>query len=113
VIHAQLTETLPMLDRLLIGPRAILTELARLGIRRLNGQPITWRMVRAWRHSEGFPLLPGHRVLGRARTPSITTCHALTAWLLSRFTTAHVFRVAVAQHSPPCEASPHAQADAA
>lgn len=92
-IHHQLTATLPRFDRALVGQRAILRELQRLGLRRPNGQPVTWRMLCRWRRVEGFPMLAGQRIVGIALTPALTTTYAVTAWILSRFSSAHGFRV--------------------
>jgi len=93
-IHTQLTTALPHLDRAVVGRRRILAHLETLGVRRLNGQPLTWRIVNAWRTKHACPILRGNRSRCYA-APAVTTTHALTAWLLSAFHHGDVFRVTV------------------
>jgi len=85
-IFAMLSDALPDHDRTLIGRDRILEHVARLGLRRRNGQPITWRQVRRWRTRYGFPIAHGMWT-HRTKTPAVTTQHAVTAWMLSAFST--------------------------
>lgn len=84
-IWAQLKATLPEYDRLLIGWDEILGFLAQAGVRRPNcTEPLSYRMVRRWIAS-GFPLVRGgYRLKHASSVPSITSQHALIAWLLSQ-----------------------------
>ena len=91
--YAQLlSRHLPTYDRALVGPAQILANLHGLGIRRLNGDKLTWRIVNSWRVHDGCPILRGNR--RGSRRPQMTTTYALTAWLLSRFHLGDRFSVA-------------------
>ena len=79
-------------DQALIGRVAILAFLHRLGIRRLRGDRLTWRIVLQWRRLHGCPLLRGCRSRFN-RTPALATTASLTAWILSRFATGDLFNV--------------------
>jgi hypothetical protein len=112
-LYQQLHDALPHSEVALIGQQAILLYLSRLGVRRLNGGPLTWRILLSWRTCHGCPILRGNRASSYKSHP-FSTSHALTAWLLTRFATGLLFRtVAMSQPVAPSEASPHAQADAA
>jgi len=103
-IHHQLVTQLPELDRALIGWPAILAQLHRCGLRRLDGRPISVRMVRRWRLAACCPVLAGSHTIGRCYTPPLSTSYALTAWTLSQRTTderAMGFRVALAPAPAP------------
>jgi hypothetical protein len=88
-LRAQLADR----ERALIGRDRILAYLDQLGLRP-NGNRISWTMVLRWGRNQGFPLLRGN-TCSRFRTPALTTIFAVTAWLLSRFSTAEntLFRV--------------------
>jgi hypothetical protein len=103
--HALLSTQLPAHDRAVLGRSAVLTALHALGVRRLNGRPITVRMLRRWRHHAGFPMLPGSLELGRHGQAALPTHFALVAWLLSRGAHHRLFRV-VFTRSHAGEASP-------
>jgi hypothetical protein len=96
-LHDLLTAQLPAFDRALIGQLAILNYLHQLGLRRRNGNPLTWRMLLRWRRDEGFPLLRGRYTPHRHRSPALSTSFALTAWALTRLSSDehHLFRVRV------------------
>ena len=91
-LHDLLATQLPHLDRALVGQVAILNYLHQLGLRRRNGGPLTWRMLLRWRRDHGFPLVrgvwhpsaPSHPA---SRSPALSTSFAITAWLLTRFST--------------------------
>src|SRR5262249_17311874 len=85
---------LPGRDHAIIGAPAILAELRHLGIRRRSAGPLTWRIVNRWRVTHDCPILRGYHD-DRVRRPPVTTHYALTAWLLSRFTSADLFAVVV------------------
>ena len=94
-LHALLTAQLPHHDRALIGRAAILNYLHdRLHLRRLNRGPITWRMVMRWRRLDGLPLLRGF-TSPRYATPALSTEFALTAWILSLFSSGDPERLRV------------------
>ena len=96
MMHTQL----PHLEHVLIGQTAILDHLHRLGVRRLNGRHLTWRIVNAWRVKHACPLLKGYHADSFRHSP-LTTTHALTAWLLCHpFATGLLFRVDMAQAVP-------------
>jgi hypothetical protein len=91
-LYATLVAQLPQYERALVGREAILAELHRLGLRRRNGTPLTWRMILRWRRDLGFPLVRGvwhpHTALHpSSRSPALTTTYAVTAWVLSQFST--------------------------
>lgn len=116
-----LTARLPAYERALIGRQAILTFLHDLGVRRRNGALLTWRMLQRWRRDLGFPLVrglwsphaPSHP---NVRSPPFSTAYAVTAWLLSRFSSDEhgVFRVGypTARGNAPCESAPERIASA-
>jgi len=89
-----LCDALPDLDRAIIGRDRIVAHVRSLGIERRNGQPITWRQILRWRTRYGFPIAHGMWTR-RTKTPAVTTQHAITAWLLSPFSTyeKHWYRV--------------------
>jgi len=80
-------------DRALIGQAAIVAYFHHLGIRRLNRRPLSWRIVNGWRRRHGCPILRGN-THPLSKQPPLSTSHALTAWLLSRFTAHPCFSVA-------------------
>ena len=86
-LHAMLVTQLPDRDRALIGWPSILAYLHRLGLRRLNGRPVSARMVTRWRHAAACPVLGGRWTLGRCYTPPLSSSFALTAWLLTQLST--------------------------
>jgi hypothetical protein len=104
--HALLVAQVPSYDRALIGRSEILRTLDGLGIKRPNGQRLSWRIVTKWRARDGLPILATHRQLGRYTSPAWSTSYALTAWLLSRWPGQRLFRVCFALPRPPSEASP-------
>jgi hypothetical protein len=67
--HALLLSQVPSYDRAIIGRRQILQTLGGLGIKRLNGNPLTWRIVKNWRLRHGFPMLAGCKELGHYSGP--------------------------------------------
>jgi hypothetical protein len=95
-LHDLLITQLPQNDKALIGQAAILRYLHDLGIRRLRGGPLTWRIVNRWRHIDALPVLRGNRHPKRSGSP-LTTSHALTAWLLTRLHTCDLFIVVPTQ----------------
>lgn len=108
LLHTQL----PHAELVLIGQKSVLAYLHRLGIRRLNGQQLTWRIVNRWRPL-GCPILRGNRSQRRSSV-AVTTSHALTAWLLTRFNSSDCFTVVA--HSQACDHAvsfPTSQAKAA
>jgi len=92
-IHSDLRSQLPDLDRALVGHQAILAELHRLGLRRLNGKRLSWRIVLRWRRDHAFPLHRGIRKPDVYAAPPLSTTHAMTAWMLSQFVHGELFRV--------------------
>src|SRR5262245_16042427 len=95
-----LTTQLPDRDRALIGRPAILAFLHHdLGLRRPNGKPLSWRMVLRFRRDLSLPLLRGFSCLKSHRSYPLSTRFALSAWLLSQFSSADAptFRVAPTQ----------------
>src|SRR5262245_36359576 len=92
-IHHDLRSQLPDLDRALVGHVAILAELHRLGLRRLNGTKLSWRIVLRWRRDHAFPLHRGIRKPDVYAAPPLSTTHAMTAWILSQFVHGELFRV--------------------
>jgi hypothetical protein len=103
--HQLLLAQVPSYDRAIIGRRNILATLDGYGIKRLNGNKLTWRIVKNWRIRHGLPLLAGTKELGRYSTPAFTTQHALAAWLLARFGYHRLFRVIFAPTPAKREAS--------
>ena len=90
--HDLLTAQLPQLDRALVGRERILAYLHDFGLRQRNGRALNWRMILRWRRDHGFPLVrgvwhpsaPSHPA---SRSPALSTSFAITAWLLSQFST--------------------------
>ena len=80
-------------DCALIGRIQILAYLHRLGIRRLNGDVLTWRIVNSWRRDHDAPILPGNRT-ATWRSPALSTVAHLAAWILSRLHSGALFTVA-------------------
>jgi len=101
-IHHDLRSQLPDLDRALVGHQAILAELHRLGLRRPNGRPLSWRMVLRWRREFGCPIAHGlwH---SRYLAPPLSTSFALTSWMLSQFSTGERFGYRVDTTRPPTD----------
>jgi hypothetical protein len=104
-LYRLLHTELPHSEVVLIGQKPIQAYLNRLGLRRRNGQPLTWRMLERWRRIEGLPILRGVRTQSYAGQP-VTTSFALTAWVLSRFDSYDLFRVVYPQQHDASEASP-------
>jgi hypothetical protein len=94
-LYDLLVTQLPQHERALVGWDAILTFLHRtLQLTRPNGRPLSRRQVLRWRRVQGFPLVAGN--MNRyARTPPLTTNHAVVAWALTRRSTdeRELFRV--------------------
>jgi hypothetical protein len=86
-LYDLLVAQLPQHERALVGWDAILTFLHRtLQLTRPNGRPLSRRQVLRWHRAHGFPLVTGN--MNRyARTPPLTTSHAVVAWVLSRKST--------------------------
>jgi hypothetical protein len=107
-LYQTLTAQLPQYERALIGRERILEFLAHLGLTRRNGTRLTWRMVLRWHRDLHFPLIrgvwhPSTPLHPSSRSPSLTTTYAVTAWVLSQFSTDSqgLFRVG---HPPSAEA---------
>jgi hypothetical protein len=85
-VYEMLVAALPERQRILLGQRNIVDYLHGLGVRRPNGQRVTWNQLRRWRRLHGFPCVPGFRSFSGRRyaTPAITSDYAVTAWLLTR-----------------------------
>jgi hypothetical protein len=85
-LYAMLCSAARDQERALVGRAAILHHLEQLGIRQRNGLPVTWRMLRRWRRDLEFPVVRG---LWRpqSRSPALSTSLAITAWLVTRFST--------------------------
>src|SRR5262249_10770389 len=94
-LYDLLVAQLPQHEPAPIGWDAILPFLHRtLQLTRPNGRPLPRRQVLRWRRAQGFPLVNGN--LNRyARTPPLTTSHAVVAWVLTRKSTdeCSLFRV--------------------
>jgi len=94
-LYDLLVAQLPQHEHALVGWDAILTFLHRnLQLTRPNGRPLSRRQVLRWRRAQGFPLVTGN--MNRyARTPPLTTSHAVVAWVLTRKSTdeCSLFRV--------------------
>ena len=86
-LYDLLVAQLPQHERALVGWDGILTYLHRtLQLTRPNGRPLSRRQVLRWRRVQGFPLVTGN--MNRyARTPPLTTSHAVVAWVLTRKST--------------------------
>jgi hypothetical protein len=112
-LYDLLVGQLPQHHHALIGWDAILTFLHRtLQLTRPNGHPLSRRQILRWRRAQGFPLVTGN--MNRyARTPPLTTNHAVVAWVLTRKSTDErcLFRVRSVPDSIPLEGTrpaPHA-----
>jgi len=94
-LYDVLVAQLPQHEHALVGWDAILTFLhGTLQLTRPNGHPLSRRQVLRWRRARGFPLVTGN--MNRyARTPPLTTSHAVVAWVLTRKSTdeCSLFRV--------------------
>ena len=94
-LYDLLVAQLPQHERALVGWDAILTFLhGRLQLTRPNGHPLSRGQILRWRRAQGFPLVTGN--MNRyARTPPLTTTHAVVAWVLTRKSTdeCSLFRV--------------------
>jgi hypothetical protein len=91
-LHELLTAQLPHLDRALVGRARILAYLHDFGLRQRNGRALSWRMILRWRRDHGFPLVrgvwhPSAPTHPASRSPALTTSFAVTAWILTRFST--------------------------
>jgi hypothetical protein len=86
-LYDLLVTQLPQHHLALVGWDAILTFLhGSLQLTRPNGRPLSRRQVLRWHRTQGFPLVTGN--MNRyARTPPLTTSHALVAWVLTRKST--------------------------
>jgi hypothetical protein len=86
-LYDLLVTQLPQHERALVGWNGILTYLHRtLQLTRPNGRPLSRRQVLRWHRAQGFPLVTGN--MNRyARTPPLTTTHAVVAWVLTRKST--------------------------
>jgi len=96
-LHQLLRDQLGDWDRALAGQDVILRYLAQLGVTTWSKRPPTWTTVRRWARWHGFPLLRGTKC-GRNYFCSVTTQHAVTAWLVSRPANGYPMRVF---RSPP------------
>ncbi|HKB36285.1 MAG TPA: hypothetical protein VKD72_07515 [Gemmataceae bacterium] len=94
-LYDLLVAQLPQHHYALVGWDAILTFLHRsLQLTRPNGGPLSRRQILRWHRTQGFPLVTGN--MNRyARTPPLTTSHAVVAWVLTRKSTdeCSLFRV--------------------
>src|SRR5262249_31134944 len=81
-VYQLVQEQLGDWDRVLVGQDVILRHLAQLGVTTWNKRSPRWTTVRRWARWQGFPLLRGTKC-GRNYFCSVTTQHAVTAWLLS------------------------------
>jgi hypothetical protein len=91
-LYQTLTAQLPQHERALVGRERILAFLTQLGLTRRNGTPLTWRMVLRWHRDLHFPLVrgvwhPSTPLHPSSRSPSLTTTYAVTAWVLTQFST--------------------------
>jgi len=86
-LYDLLVAQLPQHELALIGWDAILTFLhRRLQLTRPNGRALSRRQVLRWHRAQGFPLVTGN--MNRyARTPPLTTSHAVVAWVLTHKST--------------------------
>jgi hypothetical protein len=86
-LYDLLVAQLPQHEHALVGWDAILAFLHRtLQLTRPNGRPLSRRQVLRWHRAQGFPLATGN--MNRyARTPPLTTSHAVVAWVLTRKST--------------------------
>jgi hypothetical protein len=112
-LYELLVAQLPQHEHALVGWDAILTFLYwTLQLTRPNGRALSRRQVLRWRRAHGFPLVTGN--MNRyARTPPLTTSHAVVAWVLTRKSTDErcLFRVRSLPDSIPLEGTrpaPHA-----
>jgi hypothetical protein len=96
-LHQLLRDQLGDWDRVLVGQDVILRHLAQLGVTTWNKRPPRWTTIRRWTRRHGFPLLRGTKC-GRNYFCSVTTQHAVTAWLVSRPANGYPMRVF---RSPP------------
>lgn len=106
-LYELLVAQLPQHEHALVGWDAILTFLhARLQLTRPNGHPLSRRQVLRWHRAQGFPLVSGN-MNRHARTPPLTTSHAVVAWVLTRKSTDEraLFRVRSLPDSTPVEGS--------
>ena len=104
--HRLLKEKFPALEFALCGQQAILRYFAALGVVRRNNNPLTWQIVNRWRSKHGCPIARGNRH-PRFAGPAVSTNLALSAWVLSRFSTADLFHMdANAQGFSPRVAAP-------
>jgi hypothetical protein len=78
-----LTAHIPEYNHVLSGRDAIIRFLFTIGITNGRKQPLKWRTIGSWAKHQGFPLLPGAQ-RGRTNFSSITSQHAIIAWILSR-----------------------------
>jgi hypothetical protein len=114
-IHHDLTTQLPDRDHALIGHTAILDFVINtLQLRRMSGLPPKWHTLLTWRRTHGCPILRGHHMAGLCATAPVSTQYALTAWMLSQFTTAAPFTTTPPERDAPVqrEPSPPARSDA-
>lgn len=93
---------LPDREIALVGWTAILEWLHHhLGLRRPNGGSLTVRQLRRWRADHSCPIVSGTRTTTGRLTPPLSTSFALTAWTLTRFSTADRSLFAVATPESP------------
>jgi hypothetical protein len=101
-IYDLLKSQLPEREEALIGWDTILRWLHQhLGLRRPNGGSLTVRQLRRWRAECSCPIIAGTRTTTGRLTPPLSTSFALTAWTLSRFSTADRRLFAVATPETP------------
>lgn len=88
VLRAELGE----LDKAIVGREAIMEQLRVMGVRTWSGSMPTWSTVRRWARDEDFPMLRGC-MRGRNFFSSVTSQHAVTAWVLSRVRNGQPMRI--------------------
>ena len=100
-----LRSELPDLDVVLTGRDEILAHLWRMGVRTWSGRVPRWSTVLRWARRDDFPLLRGTRA-GRNYFSSLTSQHAVTAWLLSRERNGRPMRVFRRRQEEPAPLDP-------
>jgi hypothetical protein len=86
-----LTAHIPQYNHMLVGRDAIINFLFTIGITNGRKERLAWRTVRTWAKLHGFPLLPGAQN-HRTNFSSMTSQHAVIAWILSRMANGYPMR---------------------